>query len=99
MPEIASVSDEECPSLFSRLLSPALGLKEARLRVSGVVHMIEPLEESVISELRTYLVSNIEQRVKSVLGTEEDLQVFWIRMKMMTVWRTPNRPQHGYTRI
>lgn len=73
LPDIASVSDEEWPSLLSRLLSPTLGLKEACLRLSGVVDMIERLRGTEELRSREGLVRNIEQRIEHVLGTWKDL--------------------------
>ncbi|KAB8233909.1 uncharacterized protein BDW43DRAFT_310905 [Aspergillus alliaceus] len=73
LPDVASASDEEWPSFMNHLLSPALGLKEACLRLSGVADMIQRLKGLDESELRTYLVDNIGQRVKGVLGNEKTL--------------------------
>jgi hypothetical protein len=73
LPDIASVSDKEWPSLFRTLLSPTLGLKETCLRLSGVVDMIERLRRAEELESRKGLVRNIEQRIEHVLGTWTDL--------------------------
>jgi hypothetical protein len=73
MPGIASASDEEWPHLLAKLLSPEFKLKETCLRLSGIVDMIERLDGLEESDLRKYLVSSIEKRVKSVLGTPETL--------------------------
>lgn len=73
VPEIASASDEEWPHLLAKLLSPELGLKETCLKLSGIIDMIERLKELEESELRKYLVSSIEKRVESVLGSPKDL--------------------------
>jgi hypothetical protein len=73
LPDVESVSDVEWRPLHNKLLSPALGLKETCLKLSGVVDMIQQLKGSENKELRTYLVDNIERRVKIVLGSEKDL--------------------------
>jgi hypothetical protein len=73
LPDIASVSDEKWPSLFSTLLSPTLGLKETCLRLSGLVDMIERLRGARELGSRRCLVKNIEQHIEHVLGTWKDL--------------------------
>ncbi|KAL5041767.1 hypothetical protein BDW71DRAFT_211800 [Aspergillus fruticulosus] len=55
-----------CPLL--ELLSPEYGLKETCLRLSGVVDMIKRLNGLEQSELRSFLVAEIEKRVCDVLG-------------------------------
>jgi hypothetical protein len=77
LPDVASVSDDEWPSLFQALLSPALGLKETCLKLSGVIDMIEHLDGLGESELRAYLATSLLQRVKKVLGTEKSLPGHW----------------------
>lgn len=72
LPNVTSASDEEWPSLLQTLLSPALGLKETCLKLSGIIDMIERLEGLEESDLRTYLVTSIRKRVESVLGTEKN---------------------------
>ncbi|QKX62875.1 uncharacterized protein TRUGW13939_10043 [Talaromyces rugulosus] len=63
LPDVASVSDDEWSSLLQALLSPALGLKETCVKLRWALDMIERLDGLKESELRTYLVVSIEQRV------------------------------------
>ncbi|CRG88102.1 hypothetical protein PISL3812_05129 [Talaromyces islandicus] len=69
LPDVTSVSDEDWPSLLQALLSPALGLKEACLKLSGVIDMIECLGGLELSDLRIYLATSIRKRVQGALGT------------------------------
>jgi len=49
-------------------LSPVMGLKETCLRLNGVVDMIQRLGGLDISEKRTFIVGEIDRRIKDVLG-------------------------------
>lgn len=65
-------TDEEWNLLLSRLLAPALQLKETCLKLSGLVNMIQRLNGTNDSELRSFLAHEIRRRVEEVLGNPED---------------------------
>ncbi|KAJ5677596.1 uncharacterized protein N7477_003229 [Penicillium maclennaniae] len=75
IPDINSVSNEEYDSLLVNLLDPSLGLKETCLKLSGVVGMIQHLQDLGESEIRTFLAQEIKRRVKDVLGSPESSDI------------------------
>lgn len=64
MLKFIDLNDDEWESQLSQLLHPSLQLKEACLKLSGVIHMIEELHGMGQSELRTFLAK--EKRYKAI---------------------------------
>lgn len=68
IPRTGRKDDDESTCPLPELLAPRLGLKEACLRLSGVVDMIKRLNGLDQPELRKFIAGEIQKRVRDVFG-------------------------------
>lgn len=72
IPRFMEATDEEWTALLAQLLAPSLQLKETCLKLSGIAHMIQQLNGTGESEVRSFLAQEIRRRVEEVFGNSAD---------------------------